>query len=120
MRFLVILWMLTGGVLVSQRHFAVGAAARGELLSGSTLSILIIALSGLWLAGSRLAPQRSLPIIPIPLPRIAFSGTATAILLGVIVLVPWSAGAMSLTSLVNSETTVDLSGDDDQRERLEL
>ncbi len=85
--------------------------------------MLCSGLYGIAVLGSRFAqagPVRIAPRAPNPPRRMALTRTAAAIGVGIIVLAPWSAAALTITSLVISEVMVNPSGADDQREWVEL
>lgn len=111
--------MLAVGVLAFQAVSGSGAAAWTDSLSPSTFAMLVLGLCGCELFSRRLEPARSTcaTFKSLRRPR---SHTPAAILLVVAILVPWTAGALTITTLAITEIMVNPPGADDQREWVEI
>jgi len=122
MRTLVLLAVISAIALVSRAIS--GPDSTATLTASMPWHLMLFSgLYGIAVLGSRFAqagPVRIAPRAPNPPRRMALTRTAAAIGVGIIVLAPWSAAALTITSLVISEVMVNPSGADDQREWVEL
>lgn len=115
-----LLMMLAVGMLISQMEPASGAAGWVDSLSLSTFTMLALGLSGTELVSSRLELARPTSLTPSAFRRFSRSRAAMAILVAMAVVVPWTAGALTITTLAITEIMVNPSGGDDQREWVEI